>query len=530
MIFKILSCPMTLTARASVEEAVDDLPFGRVLRVQELDGHLRPDFRVLGHVDRAHAAFAQRLHHPVAADAAADQLVVGPDARQIEAVLGTVEDLLVVALRARRTSARHRSPNAKRAAVPGDLSGEDGGLSIPRGRNGRPRRGDGAQLAELGVAVVGDGARAQLAQLAQVLAQHRPQVGRRHVDVAVRAAGRLLDQLVDDSQLERVARGEFQGFGGPFALAGVAVEDGRARLRRDDRVPAVLQHEQPVAHADGQRAARAAFADDHGDDRYLKGGHLLEADGDGLGLAPLLRADAGVRSRRVYEGDDRPVEAFAQLHQAQRLAIALRAGHAKASENILFSGTTFLLADEHDRFAVEARQPADERLVVAEAAGAVQLDEVGEEPLYVVEHVGTIRMPRELHHLPARQLGEDLLLQLGCAALETADLRVQRVGVARRGAGGGVPLQVGELLLQLQERFLEVQRVGGHRPFHESAPSYHRAVSEQRRAASSGHATGAPASLANQVRWRLAYWRVRAAVRSSAVLKSPVRSASAHSP
>src|SRR6266850_2368526 len=47
---------------------------------------------------------------------------------------------------------------------------------------------------------------------------------------------------------------------------------------------------------------------------------------------------------------------------------------------------------------------------------------------------------------------------------------------------------------------------------------------------SMGQGSGSPASRANQVRCRFAYWRVRAFVRSSAAAKFPVRSPSAISP
>src|SRR5437870_9595442 len=43
--------------------------------MEELDGDLAADHRVLGHVDRAHAALAQGLENPVAADAPPDELV-----------------------------------------------------------------------------------------------------------------------------------------------------------------------------------------------------------------------------------------------------------------------------------------------------------------------------------------------------------------------------------------------------------------------------------------------------------------------
>jgi hypothetical protein len=47
-----------------------------------------------------------------------------------------------------------------------------------------------------------------------------------------------------------------------------------------------------VADGDGQRAARAALADDRGDDRHAQRRHLEQVAPDGLGLAALLGTDA----------------------------------------------------------------------------------------------------------------------------------------------------------------------------------------------------------------------------------------------
>src|SRR5438552_5958137 len=137
-------------------------------------------------------------------------------------------------------------------------------------------------------------------------------------------------------------------------------------------------------------------------------------------------------------------------------------------------------------------------------------------------------MPQQLHHLPAREVVEDLFLKLGAAALEPADLAVERLGGARSRPRRRVAFQLGQLLLQLEQRLFEVERVGGLRPFHFRPPSYHCRARSQRLAASRGQIP--PASFPNQVRWRLAYRRVRAFTFSSAVSKSPVSIASAISP
>ena len=286
------------------------------------------------------------------------------------------------------------------------------------------------------------------------------------VGVAVGPAGRLLDQLLDDAHRVRVLGRALERLGRLVPFRCVPVEDGGAGLGADDAVPAVLEHEQPVADADGERAAGAALADDDADDGHVEAGHHLEADRDRLGLAALLGVDARVRARRVDEADHRPVEALRELHQPQRLAIPLGARHAEASHHIFFGGATFLVAEDQHRLAVEAGEAADQRRVVGEGAIAVQLDPVGEELLHVVERVGPVRVARELDDLPARQVAEDLLLQLGAALLEAADLDVEGVGVAvDAGAGVGVALELGELLLELQQRLLEVEREGRHGGF-----------------------------------------------------------------
>src|SRR5690606_27057720 len=50
---------------------------------------------------------------------------------------------------------------------------------------------------------------------------------------------------------------------------------------------------------------------------------------DRLRLAARLGIDAGIGARRVDQGQDREAEPVGQLHQADRLAVALRPRHAE---------------------------------------------------------------------------------------------------------------------------------------------------------------------------------------------------------
>ncbi len=264
-----------------------------------------------------------------------------------------------------------------------------------------------------------------------MLAQHAAQGFSGRVRVAVCSAGRLGDELVDDLEPEQIARGELERVGGLLGHRGVAVEDRRARLGADHRVDRVLHHQHAVADADRQGATAAAFADDGRDDGNRQPGHDLEVHGDGFSLAALFGADARVRARRVDERENGPVKTGGELHQPARLAVALGARHAEVARHVLFGRAALLVADDHHRAAIEAREASDDRRVFTEVAIARELDEIGEQLGDVVREVRARRVTRELHDLPAVQVAEDLGLKLLRLLLELADL-CGEVGRARR--------------------------------------------------------------------------------------------------
>ena len=101
--------------------------------------------------------------------------------------------------------------------------------------------------------------------------------------------------------LSRSGDGHLERGGGLRRLGVVAPEDRRAALRGDHRVVGVLEDEHAVGHADAERAAAAALAQDHGDDRHPQLEELAQVDRDRLGDVPLLRGDAGIGAGRVDE-------------------------------------------------------------------------------------------------------------------------------------------------------------------------------------------------------------------------------------
>ena len=81
------------------------------------------------------------------------------------------------------------------------------------------------------------------------------------------------------------------------------------------------------------------------------------------------------------------VELLGELHQPERLAVALGVRHAEVALQVLLGVAALLVADHHHRLAVEPRPAADDGGVVAVEPVAVQLDEVGEDGAEVVEGV-----------------------------------------------------------------------------------------------------------------------------------------------
>ena len=161
------------------------------------------------------------------------------------------------------------------------------------------------------------------------------------------------DDLVDDAEAEQVAAGELEGRGGLGGVFAPFPEDRGAALGADDRVIGVLEHPQPVADADAQRAAGAPLADHHADDRGADLAHLHQVLGDDRRLAALLGRDARIGARGVDERDDRQAELGGEPHLQQGLAIALGVGAAEVAGGPLGQVLALLVADEHDLQVVE---------------------------------------------------------------------------------------------------------------------------------------------------------------------------------
>src|SRR5690606_2993539 len=163
-----------------------------------------------------------------------------------------------------------------------------------------------------------------------------------------------------------------------------------AHFRGNDRVPRVLHHEHPVAHADGQRAAAAAFAGDDADDGNFQKRHLPNILRDGDALTALLRLDARIRAYHVDQGDDGPAKLFGLMHEAHRFAVTFGVGQTEVAANVFFRIAAFLRPDDGDGDAVQHGDAAHHGLVVSHAAVAVQLHEVFKNEIDVIQRRGAL--------------------------------------------------------------------------------------------------------------------------------------------
>ena len=111
------------------------------------------------------------------------------------------------------------------------------------------------------------------------------------------------------------------------------------------------------------------------------------------------------------------------------------------------------MADDDDGLVVEARQPADERMIVGVHAIAVQLLEIGEALVDVVERVGPLRVASELGDLPRGQVREDAARQRLALVAKARDLLADvELGVlADELERIDARLELGDRLFKLQE-------------------------------------------------------------------------------
>ena len=165
----------------------------------------------------------------------------------------------------------------------------------------------------------------------------------------------------------------------------------------------------------------------------------------------------GIRRRRVDEDDDRPAELLGQPHRAQRLAVALRPRVAEVAVDLLLGVAALDVADEQHRLALVVGEAGHDRVVVGEAAVAVDLDEAGEQPLDEVLEAGTARDGAR----PARAATASATRRAraridSSAPAQRLDLAIARVGARQHATSASISFSSDG------DRLFEVEQFSAH--------------------------------------------------------------------
>ena len=162
----------------------------------------------------------------------------------------------------------------------------------------------------------------------------------------------------------------------------------------------------------------------------------------------------GIRRRRVDEHDDRPAELLRQPHRAQRLAVALRPRVAEVAEDLLLGVAALDVADEQHRLALVVGEAGHDRVIVGEAAVAVDLGEPGEQPLDEVLEARPVRDGAR----PARAATASATCRARARTdsmrpLQRLDLAIARVGLRQHASSASISFSSdGDRLFEV-ERF-----------------------------------------------------------------------------
>ena len=202
-----------------------------------------------------------------------------------------------------------------------------------------------------------------------------------------------------------------------------------------------------------QRAAGTAFPRDRRDHGRAKREPPFGGARDGLALAALLGAHAGIGAGGIHEAQYRQAEPVGHVHQPHRLAVALRPRHAEVMLQAGFGVAPLLVAHHHHAPAAEAAQAPHHRLVVAEHTVAAQLHEVLDQLAQIVGEMRPVGVAGDLGLLPRIQPGIDVAPEARGAAPQRVDLALEGAGVGV----GGEPGEIVQLGLDLGHGPLEVQ-------------------------------------------------------------------------
>src|SRR5215207_2353608 len=110
------------------------------------------------------------------------------------------------------------------------------------------------------------------------------------------------------------------------------------------------------------------------------------------------------------------------------------------------------MPDQHHLAAIDAAEPADDRLIVGKGAVSGERQEIVDQALDIILEVGPVGVPRDLRLLPRREPRIGVAKQFVGLGLEPRNLGIEvDLALARRAAELGDPgLELGERLFEIK--------------------------------------------------------------------------------
>ena len=175
------------------------------------------------------------------------------------------------------------------------------------------------------------------------------------------------------------------------------------------------------------------------DDRHADLPGTSRCARDRLGLAALLGALAGIGAGGVDQRDHRQAEAVGEVHQPDRLAVALGPRHAEVALDARAGVVALLVADHHHGAVVEAREAAHHRVVVGEVAVAGERGPFAEQAVDVVLAVRPVGVARDLRLPPGIEVAVEVVEQRRGLLVERRRPRPRRSSRRSCGRAPGAP-------------------------------------------------------------------------------------------
>ena len=146
----------------------------------------------------------------------------------------------------------------------------------------------------------------------------------------------------------------------------------------------------------------SAFAHQNTQGRHFQSRHGHDGFGNGCSLTAFFRIDSAESTGCIDESDHRMSEFFGLLHQPDGFGVTFRFWHTEIPVEAFLHGFASEIGQNRDCLTTYQCQTADKRMVITEAAVAVEFTEILDNPFNIVHGSGTITAADHFYLFPCR--------------------------------------------------------------------------------------------------------------------------------